>query len=511
MIDNQSSSRLKRLLYFPDPKLGIAYFQIMTKKTQRRLRRRSPSDLSNSSSSSTQHHFVRSTTMEELQILSIEDDSKLQLDLHQFTGKVTRNEVKSYPTTSRTSVIGWTAAESGDFCFDESSSGEDSTSLSSVDDVEDKTKTIHMNYDQGSNQYSCRKTNNHHDSPLYLPTTKSSMEMTSSPLSATGICDDVISSFVIGSQRICPSSNNNKEELDDLLENHNILGTNIECSSSIDQLDDQLRNYKAKRIMTKTQERWNALTMIPNVVYCCYFLLSGCWLNSTLIEKARSSQNEWMSADATSQLDITYWDKLVGADEYGCLNYAHSVWKYMPALPPFPALMVAIGICLHAPFSFIYHWKYANRTDSLTHWSRRMDQAMIHVASAFMSYGTSGNMKYFLINCLYNIDCCYKQLFDPVVKPFRNQIRVFLSMVFYSLPILRRGDFILFIELWMMLGICGWLFATYPVGGWSHAIFHLVAITLPPLLMIAACDLPTSQHQMLIAAQCAIRSNNIEY
>ena len=169
-------------------------------------------------------------------------------------------------------------------------------------------------------------------------------------------------------------------------------------------------------------------------------------------------------------------------------------------------IAVAVAVISHAPFSFLYHWKYAIQKDSLLHWSRRMDQAMIHVASAFMSYATSGNLKYFLLTSLFNLDSCYKHMFDPEVKPRRNQIRVFLAALLYTLPLLRRDEYELFGELWLVFLVCAWLFAAYPFGGWSHSLFHVVSFFIPPLLMIAAAQLPESQQQIRLAAQCVVRS-----
>jgi hypothetical protein len=48
-----------------------------------------------------------------------------------------------------------------------------------------------------------------------------------------------------------------------------------------------------------------------------------------------------------------------------------------------------------------------------------------------------------------------------------------------------------------------WLFVRYPLGGWSHSAFHLVIALVPPLIMEAACQLPTSQAAIRMAAKCA--------
>lgn len=157
--------------------------------------------------------------------------------------------------------------------------------------------------------------------------------------------------------------------------------------------------YMASREMTITQERGNALTMIPSPLYCIYYILAGKWLTNAshilLLENTTTSTDD-------------------------CIQ---SAWfPQLHSMPPLAVTCVALGILLHAPFSFVYHWHYAPllkpgiaRTD---HVSRRLDQAMIHVASAFFSYATSGSVYYFGANVLYNADCAIRQ--------FQREVRVFV-------------------------------------------------------------------------------------
>lgn len=247
----------------------------------------------------------------------------------------------------------------------------------------------------------------------------------------------------------------------------------------------EVDKYMARREMTPLQERMNAITVIPGAFYCFLFLLSGAWLNKSLIDEAVE----------TNDLPL---------DDSQCLS---NVWlPHLHAIPPLPVIAGAFGIICHAPFSFIYHWSYAHRLPAgfarTNHWSRRMDQAMIHFCSASMAYATSGRLDFFFANLLFNADCFYRQ-FQKQVHPRRNQIRIAISVVAYTIPIFRRGDFELFAQLWVILSISFILFGLYPIGGWSHSVFHLVASFLPPLLMDAALDLPASQEQLKFAAQCA--------
>jgi hypothetical protein len=120
-----------------------------------------------------------------------------------------------------------------------------------------------------------------------------------------------------------------------------------------------------------------------------------------------------------------------------------------------------------------------------------------------MAYATSGRVDFFLVNALFNMDCIYRQ-FIPKVYPRRNQMRIFLSLVAYTTPLFRRGDWMLCAKLWSLLSISGWLFSQYPIGGWSHSVFHIVMAFVPPLLMTAAMELPSSHAQLEVAAQCAL-------
>ncbi|KAG7353926.1 hypothetical protein IV203_003282 [Nitzschia inconspicua] len=255
---------------------------------------------------------------------------------------------------------------------------------------------------------------------------------------------------------------------------------------SFDELD--VDKYMAKREMSPFQERMNAVTVMPGAFYCIMFVLSGAWLSPSFV------QEHSKSVMAAAPFDDTQ-----------CLN-----WSWMPhlhAAPPIPLVAAALGIVAHAPFSFIYHWKFAHRLPAglprTNHWSRRMDQAMIHFCSACMAYATSGRVDFFLVNALFNLDCIYRH-FTPKVYPRRNQMRIFLSLVAYTIPLLRRGDWDLFFKLWSLFTVSGWLFGQYPIGGWSHSVFHIVMAFVPPLLMTAAVELPASHKQLEVAAQCAL-------
>jgi hypothetical protein len=263
------------------------------------------------------------------------------------------------------------------------------------------------------------------------------------------------------------------------------------CLSKDDLAVDK---YMAKREMTPVQERMNALTVVPTFIYCFYFLLSGAWLDQDAIDEARE--------------EFGNGEKLFVDVDPDMMCISSNIFPNLHSLPPLPVVAAAAGIVMHAPFSFIYHWTYAHRLPAgivkMNHWSRRMDQAMIHVISAAWAYATSGNLYYFIANLMFNLDCICRQ-FDPKVRPRRNQTRIAISCIAYMIPYFNRGEILLLIQLGAIYGLSGWLFAAYPIGGWSHSAFHLVIALAPPLVFAAALQLPTSQHRIQIAAQCAIR------
>lgn len=248
----------------------------------------------------------------------------------------------------------------------------------------------------------------------------------------------------------------------------------------------------AAREMTPFQERMNALTVLPGTYYVIMFFLSDSWSSKSFIE--------------------AYAHKIIDDTEF---DYSQCIsWSWLPhlhALPPLPPLAAAIGVLCHAPFSIIYHWRYAHRLPPglarTTHWSRRMDQAMIHFQCACFAYCTSGRLDYFLVNALFNMDCIYRQFLQEV-RPRRNQIRIAISIAALSIPLLVRGEVFLFLKLAFLFAVGGWLFGQYPIGGWSHSAFHIAMLFVPPILMTSALDLSSSQSQLEVATHCAILAEN---
>ncbi|CAB9503060.1 expressed unknown protein [Seminavis robusta] len=260
-----------------------------------------------------------------------------------------------------------------------------------------------------------------------------------------------------------------------------------------------VEKYMSSREMTPLQERWNALTMIPQPLLCVCYLLSGNWVSGAILAEATKAYQNLSQEALTEAFE----------NDPACFDWSHLpvvgwLFRHMYAMPPLPLLFITAGCVSQLPFSFLYHWKYAHaltpsqRTD---HWSRRMDQSMIHVSSALSCYGTSGYWDYFLVNCIYNADSIYRQ-FQPKVIPRRNQGRLGVAIAAWAIPVLRRGEWDMFMQLVVTLGIGFFLFLRYPIGGWSHAAFHLTLIPLMALLMKIGTDLPASQGTIQGAAQC---------
>lgn len=258
--------------------------------------------------------------------------------------------------------------------------------------------------------------------------------------------------------------------------------------------------YLDKRVMTAMQERLNAVTMLPCVIYSLYFLLAGCWVvpADDRPENFRFEGSEWldMSKDA-------YGNEHGWIGSIGCINSRS--FPRLTAVPPLPVVAAGVAMIVHPFFSMLYHWKYATTVESpdrIKHWSRRLDHAFIHFASAVAAYATSGRVDYFILNAFFNLDSACKQ-FEERVRPRRNFVRTAISILLYILPVLVYGHYALFFQFVLLFTVGGWLFAKYPFGGYSHSIFHLVLAFLPHLVMTAATQLESSQPQISLAVKCA--------
>eukprot|EP00977_Amphora_coffeiformis_P003316 scaffold614_cov163-Amphora_coffeaeformis.AAC.9 len=262
--------------------------------------------------------------------------------------------------------------------------------------------------------------------------------------------------------------------------------------------------YMANREMSALQEKCNALTMIPLPMFCMYYIWACWWIPNTMMEEL----NEEVVHAAGTTTTTTTWPAHWMGEPADCPS--PNTWGLLslPYFPPAPVLAVALGVTLHTPWSMLYHWKYAHQLPAgaprMNHWSRRMDHAMMHLAAAMVAYGTSGcSWDYMVATGLFNADSAYRH-FEHKVAPRRNKVRITLATLAYSMPLLRSGHAELFLEFCAVMGVCGWLFAAYPIGGWSHTAFHaLLVITLFPLLQGASLT-GAAQESVLMAAQCSV-------
>ena len=133
---------------------------------------------------------------------------------------------------------------------------------------------------------------------------------------------------------------------------------------------------------------------------------------------------------------------------------------------------------------------------------------MIHAFSSLSAYAVNGSIHLIAGITFFNMECIYLQLLQQVI-PRRNQLRLVISLLAFAIPILQRGDFLDFVKIhgFMFLGFC--IFATYPFGGWSHAIFHLINMLVPPIMMKYVLELSPSQDQLNFAAKCAILRDSV--
>jgi len=268
-------------------------------------------------------------------------------------------------------------------------------------------------------------------------------------------------------------------------DNNGIDELEPDVESQIEQQSEESKDtspYFSGRQMTNTQEMLNAFTMIPGLLACIYTIHTGSWISEESMNIAHanpSCQNSNMEDS-----DIIRMIKLL----------------------PYPVLAIAIGVCVHFPFSFYYHWLCARHLppgyQRISHLSRRLDSAAIHFSSAMFSLSTSGNWIYFSLCALYNADSAFKH-FQKKVQPQRNHRRLALAIILYIAPcvFIKNQPLSFFIDAFgkmislLVIGI--WFFVAYPIGGYSHSVFHLLShFPLVGFFFTIASHLDISLNQM---------------
>jgi len=290
------------------------------------------------------------------------------------------------------------------------------------------------------------------------------------------------------------------DEMQSLVQNILPLSVSTKCEEEFD-----ITARALKRAMTPKQELWNAVTMIFGPCFCIYFLLSGSWLTTDDIEKVRNSLVDSQETSTT----IQDWSMISSFTNESKRNMCiHStIFPYLYAIPPWTSLAVALGIAIHTPASINYHLYCAYKIPAgplrLDHWSRRLDQAMMHFMSLCWSYGSSGHWDYTLAAMAFNLDSIYR-LYRRPFRPRNVLMRFGIAIMIQTLPFLRAGFVLLCVKLFLIYATSAFIFSRYPFGGYSHGVFHLVMAIAPPLVIIASSKLPVVEDQIRFAALCAI-------
>ena len=265
----------------------------------------------------------------------------------------------------------------------------------------------------------------------------------------------------------------------------------------------QAETISDKRHMSQNQEIWNALTMIFPVGIGIYYLLSSGFISEDDILRAEESPRVQ---------NLHTMNTIFGATSTGSVHQEQQCISspYFPslhALPPIGTISIALGYMLHSPCSMLYHYLCAYKLDTapqrMEHWSRRLDQSMIHILGCFINFGISGSIPYCLMTLAFSVDSIVR-LFKPGFRPKENQIRMGLTMSFNVMPAVIYGYYDDAAKIALIYAISAWIFAKYPFGGYSHGIFHLVAALATPIQLGMSTRLIASQEAIDIAAKCTV-------
>ena len=142
----------------------------------------------------------------------------------------------------------------------------------------------------------------------------------------------------------------------------------------------------------------------------------------------------------------------------------------------------------------------------MDHWSRRLDQAMIHFIGICWSYGTYGynHWKCFVFALILNVDSMLR-LFQKTVRSRRILCRMAFAFTIPILPFLQDTERVLvFGQLVLIYSISVWLFSKYPFGGWSHGFFHLLITCSNPIMMNTVTAMMERDGFIDVAARCAV-------
>ena len=139
--------------------------------------------------------------------------------------------------------------------------------------------------------------------------------------------------------------------------------------------------------------------------------------------------------------------------------------------------LLLLGACMHLPVSFTYHlsvaWgRYADRIDNDM---RRLDQTLQHVVSTLYSYVLSqGSTGYMLLNLAINARGVAR-LWDPrTSNDGRRWQAIFVSGVFYMLPVLAGGKVLHFLSAFLAFLLGGTAAFVFNGSGYGSLVLHLL-------------------------------------
>ncbi len=132
------------------------------------------------------------------------------------------------------------------------------------------------------------------------------------------------------------------------------------ASSSSDGSDEEKKKivketfdakaYLDNRVMSPLQEACNALSMVPQMIFSAYFVLSGSWAKGATFDASAPMIQQQQSNWLTNFLG----DEYVWTENSGCID--HPIFPNLTALPPPPVIMVAFAGIVHPLFSILFHY-----------------------------------------------------------------------------------------------------------------------------------------------------------
>ncbi len=139
----------------------------------------------------------------------------------------------------------------------------------------------------------------------------------------------------------------------------NVSSASSSASSSSDGSDEEKKkivkdNFDAKayldnRVMSPVQEACNALSMVPQMIFSAYFVLSGSWAKGATYDASAPMIQQQQSNWITNFLG----DEYMWTENSGCID--HPMFP-LTALPPPPVMMVGFAGIVHPIFSILFHY-----------------------------------------------------------------------------------------------------------------------------------------------------------